>query len=420
MHRQSFPPPTAALRTMSAELWSASAGVLDINWSHDHMIETRHPAEQQSSWDAAFIAIGLAYLKPARAWRDLRTIFETQWPDGRVPQLHDQGTPTAGTGLIQPPLHAMAAWEVYRRSAAHGAEGARQARSELAWLYPRLAAQQAYLAETRDAGGAGLASIVHPSESGMADSPSWDDPLTMLKLRDPSGPRDAAALARSYRNGGYADAGLAARHPFVVECPAFNAILGSADLALARIADVVGADAAAHRRRARRITTAIVDTLWDSRTSTFRARDVRTGLLSQARCISGLLPLILPDLPTAEVNAIMTEARSIRFGLPAQTGLPVPGYDRTAADFDAERDWRGPIWININWLLRRGMLAHGFLAEAENMRTAMMELVHRAGHFERYHPDTGEGIGASSFSWTAALVLDLLADRSIPAHAHAA
>ena len=66
------------------------------------------------------------------------------------------------------------------------------------------------------------------------------------------------------------------------------------------------------------------------------------------------------------------------------------------------------------------MLAHGYQVEAENLRTSMVRLVHSAGHFEYFHPDTGEGIGAPAFSWTAALSLDLLADRSVPAYARAA
>ena len=66
------------------------------------------------------------------------------------------------------------------------------------------------------------------------------------------------------------------------------------------------------------------------------------------------------------------------------------------------------------------MQLHGFPDEAESLRTAMLQLMHRSGHYEYFHPDTGAGIGAPAFSWTAALALDLLADRSVPAYATAA
>ena len=35
---------------------------------------------------------------------------------------------------------------------------------------------------------------------------------------------------------------------------------------------------------------------------------------------------------------------------------------------------------------------------------------HRAGCHEYFHPDTGAGLGSPAFSWTAALLLDLLAE----------
>jgi hypothetical protein len=457
-HRAPLDPiPDAPNAEMSAELWSSAARVLDDNWVGDHTVPSRRLYPHQWSWDAAFIAIGLAYLNPARAWRDLRGLFEAQWPDGRVPHIVFDpataegayfpgpafwdvpgyaGRPARGTtGIVQPAMHAVAAWEVYRRAAAHGADSAREARTELQWLYPRLVAQQEYLTGRRDAGGAGLAAIVHPWESGLDNSPAWDTVMAQvpadmallhryvrrdLEVADASHrPTDTdyaryLGLVVAYRDSGYSDVDLAQRHDFVVECPAFNAILGAAEVALARIAGVLGEDPEVHRERAQRITDAIVEHLYDPATGTFHARDVRTGLLSPARCVNGLIPLILPGLPAEHAEAIMTEVRSERFG------MPVPSHDRTAPDFDTLRYWRGPVWINVNWLVRRGMQLHGFHDEAEDLRTAMLRLAHRSGHFEYFHPVTGEGIGAPAFSWTAALSLDLLADRSVPEYATAA
>ncbi|BCJ44661.1 hypothetical protein GCM10010168_14740 [Actinoplanes ianthinogenes] len=445
-----------AVSDLSAELWQSAARVLDLNWSGDHTVPSRRLYPHQWSWDAAFIAVGLAYVNPTRAWRDLRSLFEAQWPDGRVPHIvfdpdtaEDDYFPGPGvwnvpaygrrrarssTGLVQPPLHALAAWEVYRHASAHGAACVAEARTELAWLYPRLVAQQEYLAERRDAGGTGLAAIVHPWESGLDNSPAWDTVLdavpadmSLLELhrRRDVAVTDAAqrptdedyaryiGLVLNYRDGGYSDTELAQRHPFAVECPGFNSILATAELALAQIAGVLGrtTDARRHRDRAREITAVVSRRLWDPDTRTFRARDARTGRLSPARCVSGLLPLMLPDLPAGQADAIMTEIRSERFGLPA------PSADRTAPSFDTHRYWRGPIWINVNWLLRRGMQVHGHHGEAEELRRALLRLVHEHGHYEYFHPETGQGLGAPAFSWTAALCLDLLADRSAPAYA---
>ncbi|MEV6346885.1 trehalase family glycosidase [Actinoplanes sp. NPDC051851] len=441
---------------LSAELWQSAVRVLDINWSGDHMVPSRRLYPHQWSWDTAFIAVGLAYVNPTRAWRDLHSLFEAQWPDGRVPHIafdpatgeedyfpgpafwnvpaYGRRRPLGSTGIVQPPVHALAAWEVYRHAAAHGAASVQEALNELAWLYPRLVAQQDYLSERRNAGGAGLAAIVHPWESGLDNSPSWDAALanvpadlsllTRYHRRDlvvtnaAHRPTDEdyaryVRLAVSYRDGGYSDTDLPQRHDFVVECPGFNGVLGVAELALAQIAGVLGLplDARRHRQRAREITAAISRTLWDPATRTFRSRDVRTGELSAARCVNGLLPLMLPDLSADRAAAIMDELRSERFGLPA------PSTDRTAAYFDTHRYWRGPVWINVNWLLRRGMQVHGHHGEAEELRRALLRLVHDNGPYEYFDPETGKGLGAPTFSWSAALCLDLLADRSAPAYA---
>ncbi|GGQ64274.1 MGH1-like glycoside hydrolase domain-containing protein [Couchioplanes azureus] len=330
----------------SADLWNSAVAVLG-----------RRLPVRQDSWDVAVTAVGLAYVDPGRAWRDLRHLFEAQWPDGRVPD----GGAGVVAGLVRPPLHAVAAWEVYRRAASHGAVCAYEAGAQLSWLYPRLVAQQEYLTRGRDPGGAGLASIVHPSESAFGDSPAWD---------------------------------VGPAHRPEVECPAFNAILAAAELALVHLAAVVGADPEAHLRRARRITEAIATRLYDHRARVFRLRDATTGALSPAPHVNGLMPLLLPDLPREQVEAIMAKA-----------GPPAGGR---------------AIRIDVNWLLRRGMLVHGYRDAAEELRTASIRLVHQAGLHDSFHPGTGEGLGAPASGRTAALSLDLLADRSVPAYARAA
>jgi hypothetical protein len=427
-------------------LWQSAIEVLNGNWALDHTMPSHTLYPHQWSWDSAFISIGLARYAPDRAWQELRSLFEAQWADGRVPHIvFDPGvserdyfpgpgfwqapTPPGAdrstTGVIQPPVHAIAAWEIYRQAGT----GDPVAHEELCWLYPRLVAQQRYLSSRRDAGGLGLASIVHPWESGLDNSPSWDAALSAVPVdrgllrrhhRRDIDVAEAAhrptdddyarfiAIAEAYRDGGYQDSDLIDRQPFVVECPGFNAIGAAAEQALARIAEVVGADPRPHRDRAAEITRALLDVLYDRDTGMFHARDVRTGKLSTAHCINGLVPLMLDGLPATAVGSLLTQARSPRFGLAETSALPLPSYDRTAPDFDRLRYWRGPVWININWLLWRGLLTHGHDALAAALRASMLRLVERAGCFEYFDPVTGAGIGSPAFSWTAALALDLL------------
>ena len=113
-----------------AELRQSAGAVLSVNWEHDHTVPSRTLYPHQWSWDSAFTAIGLAHCAPDRAWTELRTLFAAQWPDGLLPHIvfHDgaaayfpgpdvSATPRGNTsGIVQPPLHATAAWLVARRA----------------------------------------------------------------------------------------------------------------------------------------------------------------------------------------------------------------------------------------------------------------------------------------------------------------
>jgi hypothetical protein len=66
------------------------------------------------------------------------------------------------------------------------------------------------------------------------------------------------------------------------------------------------------------------------------------------------------------------------------------------------------VWININWLLARGLRAHGYAELAAAVDAGTVALVRGAGFREYFDPRTGEGRGADDFSWTAALLLEAL------------
>lgn len=62
--------------------------------------------------------------------------------------------------------------------------------------------------------------------------------------------------------------------------------------------------------------------------------------------------------------------------------------------------WRGPTWVNTNWLLTDAL--------GDDLVARTLELSAREGFREYYDPHTGDGLGATGFTWSAALVLDWL------------
>ncbi|ARP70120.1 hypothetical protein LK07_10350 [Streptomyces pluripotens] len=434
-------------------LRARAARVLNGNWTGGSTVPSRSLYPHQWSWDSAFVAIGLRHVSPLRAQTELETLLAAQWADGRVPHIvFNPSVPldayfpspdfwrsaTAGrvsgaprtvqtSGIVQPPVHALAAWLVHRAD-----PGLSRARGFLARMYPRLSAWHRYLLHRRDLGGGGLVSVVHPWEQGMDNSPCWDEPLARItpvpahSFRradlDHGAPGDRPTdldygryvrLAADYREAGYAEGGA----EFAVEDPAFNALLIASEYALARIAEELGAAGTARRERGERLTAALVERLWDPVAGTFLCRDLRgggpvagQGGLIPERGVSGLVPLVLPGLPRVVVATLVRTVRGPHFSLGDRTRL-VPSYDLLGKAFDPHCYWRGPAWFNTSWLLERGLRVQGETTEADALRDAVLDLAGATSFAEYVDPYTGEARGATGFSWTAALALDLLHQR---------
>ncbi|MFD0417858.1 hypothetical protein [Streptomyces sp. NPDC127108] len=474
----SHPPRTpGAPQAAPAALRERAARVLGANWTGTSTVPSRALYPHQWSWDSAFIAIGLRHLSPLRAQLELETLLSAQWADGRVPHIvfnpavpldayfpspdfwrsttagRAAGAPLAvqTSGIVQPPVHALAAWLVHLAD-----PGLSRARSFLSRLHPRLAAWHRHLLHHRDLGGAGLAAVVHPWEQGMDNSPCWDGPLSRVPPARPHSYRRAdldhgspqdrptdldygryVRLATEYRDAGYGyGAGMRARagtsggtggFGFAVEDPAFNALLIASEHALARITAELGVPATARHDRAERLTRVLVERLWDAEDGIFRCRDLlaggsdpvtggpgraqvrgegASGALVGERGVTGLIPLVVPGLPRDVVADLVRTARGPHFELGGRARL-VPSHDLLSPAFDPRRYWRGPAWFNTNWLLERGLRLHGAREHADALRAALLDTAVASDFAEYVDPYTGDGCGARGFGWSAALALDL-------------
>src|SRR5215212_1156672 len=408
----------------------------------------------QWSWDTGFITIGLAHLDTGRAARELTSLFEHQWRNGKVPHIvFNPGAPpgsyfpgpehwaSAGTfpgappappytsALCQPPTHTLGALRV-RELAGEGDEDV--ARRFLRGIYPKLLAWHRYLLTDRDPEGSGLVTIYHPWESGTDNSPRWDNALDRVNVGDlPSYERqdlnhieDPAErptdeeyvrylwLVELIKRARCNEAEIYETHPFLVKDALFSAILVAANEALLEIARVVGAseeDLSLIESWISRGRNGLEER-WDPDLKLCLDYDVRSGEPLRVRTIAGFAPLVAGSLGPGRLDALLQTLYSTNFlGHPKLCWPLPPSTSPAEARFHPRSYWRGPVWPVISWLLWRSLVRAGENEHAAQIRRETLGQLAEGGFAEYFEPFTGESLGSHEQSWTAAIALDMLA-----------
>jgi hypothetical protein len=402
----------------------------------------------QWNWDSGFIAIGLARYDPELAMEELETLFEAQWSNGMLPQIvfnpralghyfpepdfwqTDRSPDAPGdrltSGITMPPVHAIAVESIYRSAGSYPG-----VRSFLERMYPRLRAFHAYLYRERDPHGEGLVYIRHPWESGIDNSPTWDAPLRRMRI-DPAGlppyerkdlghgvdpamrPGDAdydryVFLVDLFRRNGYDESRIREACPFLIQDPLFNSVLCRANESLELIAQVTGENAEEARDWTERTSRAIREKLWHEEHGIFDAYDLAAGEPIKVDTAAGFLPLFAGAATREQAERIYERLDSSSFcALRQGNCFTIPNYDTRHKNFDRSNYWRGPVWVNINWMLAHGLRRYGYTLKADSLRKDLLQLPIRFGFHEYFDSYDGTGYGTDNFSWTAALFIDLV------------
>ncbi len=363
----------------------------------------------QWSWDSSFHAIvncRLGRVDPAR--EEVLTLLSAMSPDGHLPHIifHDPGLaspalrafrrywPRRGSSpLVQPPVVALAVREVWESGgdAAFLKEALPLVEKHLDWLR-----------EQRRFGGSQLVSIISPWECGMDHKPAFDRLMGPL-ARLPLGLYPALYVSEWLMSRhGFDPAEIARRRSFNVREVLFNTVyaLGLESLAALFGAAGDGSKSERFRRRSEDVGRAILDECYDPASGLYFDIDARSGRLIREPSVSCLLPLALGGMPAGRREELLRrltdpEGFWLRY--------PVPSVPRNSRHFRPSGRrylWRGPTWINTNWLIWEGLKRHGCVEPAEAVARSSRELVEGSGFREYYNPLTGEGGGARDFGWS--------------------
>ena len=413
------------------DLTAEAIAILKENDRGAYTVPTKGLYPFQWNWDSCLTALGQAHYDEARAWTEIETLFAHQWPDGMVPHIvfHQPddgyfpgpdvwatGRPVPTSGITQPPVAGFAVRRLYDRAADRPAAEAR-ARA----LLPKIAAWHRWFLEMRDPGGEGLVAILHPWEAGRDNSVDWDEPFERVPTdgiapytrrdtqhADPAHRPTKAQydrylwLVERFRGLGWDNARLHDASPFRVVDPGFNAILLRSAADLADLAETLGENAiAAENRALAERGLAALDALWSDAHGQYLCRDRVKGRLINSPSIGGLMPAFAA-IPAGRAAAI---ARTIDgYG----TRFRVASHPPADPRFDAQRYWRGPVWLVVNYMIADGFAAGGDTGAAAEIVRSSLELIRTSGFAEYYDPNTGAPLGGGRFTWTAAMVLEFL------------
>lgn len=428
--------------SVKLKLLEEALRILEGNSRGSYTIPAPTTYPNQWSWDSAFIAIGHSNYDQARAMKELLSIFEGQWKNGMLPHIiyrakggyfpgpgfwkingSEYAPDIKTSGITQPPVHAIAALQVYMHSRDRPA-----AKAFIRKMFPKILDFHRYLMTRRDPEKTGLVTIFHPWESGLDNSIRWDGPMSRLDIKGYRKPRRKdtrkvpaiqrptnedykrfIALVELLKECRYDDEEIYRRSPFLVKEVIFSTILLQANRRLLEMADIAkesDSEIRAWIRRAERNYLKYFCDDVDAKPIVYDYDLVEKAIILK-RTSASLISLYSGMLTKEQAGKVLSWMKSGTFYKKSHGPIvsSIPLYEE---GFSPVNYWRGPMWININWMIYKGLKHHGFHKDAEDMWSSIINLIRRSGFHEYYNPLNGEGLGARDFSWTASLLLDIL------------
>lgn len=424
--------------------------VLDSNFKSDggFTIPCENLYPFQWFWDSGLIAIGFAHYDMDKAERELKTLLDAQWNNGFIPHiifhtetdtyfpganfhqsaLHkDAPANYKSTGMTQPPVTGFVLKELYRISS-NKTKTLEFIKTQIDKVYNN----HKYFYENRDPQNEGLVYIYHNWESGTDNSPIWDDiwetmnpPEYEFERRDTTHVDPAQRPSkREYdhylhiieiaKEHNYDDAKIAELSPFLVQDPLFNALLIKSNDSLIELYGLLGD---AHDKIDQlkswqsKAISSFNDKLFDEELGSYVHYDLRNDRPLRFLSSSSFSPLFA-GIPSSDRASKMVEVMIEKFG--SENQYLCASFDPTHPRFNPRKYWRGPVWINLNWMLYNGLLKYNYQEIAERVKSDTIEIISTNGFYEYFdsrkeqHKDGQGGYGGNNFSWSAALLIDLL------------
>ena len=272
----------------------------------------------------------------------------------------------------------------------------------------------------RDTNKIGLVSIIHPWESGLDNSPIWDSPLDKVKIeenlkyerRDLNVSKSEnrplkkdydtyITLLNQFKKDKYNPKKIVNESMFNVIDIGFNSILIRATKDLLDVSKKFNLDFSELQKKITISEESLIKFYKDEEQSFF-SYDFKNHNLIKIDAISNYF-VLFANLENKEINKRVIEKLKKYNSHKNYLFTSVNPKDKK---FEETRYWRGPVWVNTNWIIYEG-LKNKDKTFSEIVKNKTINLVEKKDFHEYYNYRTGENLGANNFSWSAALYLDL-------------
>ena len=384
----------------------------------------------QWNWDSAFIALGYSYFNMEYAIEELEKLISGQWEDGMIPHIlfHDNdesyfpnhktwdcGNKVPSSGITQPPIIATIIKKIVDQNKL---DKSQMKRMEI--LIKKLKKYLDWFYNYRDTNKIGLAAIIHPWESGLDNSPIWDGPLDKVKIeenlkyerRDLNVSRSSnrplkkdydgyITLLNQFKRNKYNPTKIVNDSMFNVIDIGFNSILIRATKDLVEVSKKFNLDFTDLKNKISKSEESLIKFYKDEDQSFF-SYDFKNHNLIKVDAISNYF-ILFANLENQEINNKIIDKLKKYNSQKDYFFTTVNPKDKT---FEETRYWRGPVWINSNWIIYQGLINKD-KNFSELLKNKTLELLENKKFHEYYNFKNGDCLGANNFSWSAALYLDL-------------
>ena len=198
------------------------------------------------------------------------------------------------------------------------------------------------------------------------------------------------------------------RSHFSINDAFYNSVLVRNNHILEEIAHEIGETIPADLRESFELAKGGLEELWCEEDQQFYSRNFITKEWIRESYIGSLTPLYSGAISKERAKVLVSQLTN---DLEYWTRFPVPSVPLTSQHFNHLKYWQGPTWLNTNWILIDGLRQYGYTKEAKHIEQQSLKLVEEHGFNEYFSPIDGTPSGASNFSWTAAMVIDLISQK---------